>query len=113
MKKIGIICKTGTPEPSEILQELLPWLRQKGCETYLDIETASGLNVEGYQRSDIPSLSEMIVVLGGDGTMLTVCRLVGDKGVPILGVNIGGLGFLTEVHREELYDILDRVFSEG
>lgn len=113
MKKIGIICKTGTPEPSEILQELLPWLRQKGCETYLDIETASGLNVEGYHRSDIPSLSDMIVVLGGDGTMLTVCRLVGDKGVPILGVNIGGLGFLTEVHREELYDILDRVFSEG
>lgn len=112
MKKIGIICKTGRPEPPEILKKLLPWLSQKGVETYVDIETASILNIEGFPRSDIPLLSDVIIVFGGDGTMLSVCRLVGDKGVPILGVNIGGLGFITEVQRDELYEVLEKVLTE-
>jgi len=109
MKKIGIICKTGVTEPSDILKVLLPWLRQKGYETYVDIETAAAVNIEGVQRSQIPSIVDIIIVLGGDGTMLSVCRLVGDKRVPILGVNIGGLGFLTAVHKDELYEVLERV----
>ncbi len=111
MKRVGIICKTGVPEPQEILQELLPWLRQKGYEAYLDNETASLLNVEGTPRSQIPALADVIVVLGGDGTMLSVARLVGEKGIPILGVNIGGLGFLTAVHKDELYNVLERVLT--
>jgi NAD+ kinase len=111
MKKIGIICKTGVPEPAEILRELLPWLRQKGCQAYVDSETASDLNIEGSPRSQIPSLSDVIVVLGGDGTMLSVARLVGEKGVPILGVNIGGLGFLTAVQKEEIFEVLDKVLT--
>ncbi len=113
MKRIGIICKTGIPEPSEILKGLLPWLRQKGYETYVDIETASTLNIEGSPRSQIPSLVGIIIVLGGDGTMLSVCRLVGDKEIPILGVNIGGLGFLTEVHKDELYEVLEKALTGG
>jgi len=111
MKKIGIICKTGIAEPAEILKGLLPWLRQKNCEAYVDIETASILNIEGFSRSEIPSLVDIIVVLGGDGTMLSVCRLVGDKGIPILGVNIGGLGFLTEVQKDELYEFFENVLA--
>ena len=111
MKKIGIICKTGIPEPIDILKELLPWLRQKGCEAYVDNETASVLNVGGTPRSQIPSVADIIVVLGGDGTMLSVARLVGEKGIPILGVNTGGLGFLTAVTRDELYEVLDKVLS--
>jgi len=111
MKKIGIICKVGIPEPAETLKELLPWLRQKGYEIYVDIETASSVNMDGFQRSQIPSLSDVIIVLGGDGTMLSTCRLVGDKGVPILGVNIGGLGFITEVQRERLYEIMEKILS--
>ncbi|OHE59280.1 MAG: NAD(+) kinase [Thermodesulfovibrio sp. RBG_19FT_COMBO_42_12] len=113
MKRIGIICKTGKPETTEILKGLIPWLRQKGCETYVDIETASVLNMEGSPRSEIPSLVDIIIVIGGDGTMLSVCRLVGDKGIPILGVNIGGLGFLTEVQKDELYDVLENVLAEA
>jgi NAD+ kinase len=111
MKKIGIISKTGIVTPSEILKGLLPWLRQKGFETYIDIETASILEIEGYSRSQIPLLSDIIIVFGGDGSMLSACRLVGDKGVPILGVNIGGLGFITEVQKDELYEILEKVLS--
>jgi NAD+ kinase len=111
MKKIGIICKTGIPEPIEILKELLPWIRQKGYEAFVDNETASVLNMEGSPRSQIPVSADVIIVLGGDGTMLSVARLVGEKGIPILGVNIGGLGFLTAVQKDELYDVLGKVFT--
>ena len=111
MKRIGIICKAGIAKPAETLKELLPWLRQKGCETFVDTETASTLNINGFPRSEIPSLSEIIIVLGGDGTMLSTCRLVADKGVPVLGINIGGLGFITEVQLDELYETMEKVLS--
>lgn len=111
MDRIGIICKAGIPKPVEILKELLPWLRQKGCETFVDTDTASTLNMDGFPRSEIPSLSEIIIVLGGDGTMLSTCRLVADKGVPVLGINIGGLGFITEVQLDKLYETMEKVLS--
>jgi len=111
MKNIGIICKTGVPEPVEILQKLLPWLKQKGFETVVDSDVASALDISGCPRLQIPSCSDMIIVIGGDGTMLSVCRLVGEQEIPVLGVNIGGLGFLTEVKREEIYDVLEMVLS--
>jgi NAD+ kinase len=111
MKKIGIICKAGRPEPVEILKEFLPWLRNKGYEVFLDIETAGLLNMEGYSRSQIPSMADVIIVLGGDGTMLSVARLVGDRGVPILGVNLGGLGFITEVNRDEIFEAVEKALA--
>jgi len=111
MKKIGIISKTGQAEPLKILKNLLPWLRKKGCEVYVDNETASDLQSDGYQRSQIPSIADFIIVLGGDGTMLSVARLVGEKSLPILGVNIGGLGFLTAVQKEEIYEVLEKVMT--
>jgi len=111
MKKIGIISKTGIPEPLKILKELMKWLKQKRCEIYVDSETAALLNIEGYSRSQIPSSADFIIVLGGDGTMLSVARLVGDKGIPILGVNIGGLGFLTAVQKDELYEVLEKILA--
>jgi len=111
MKNIGIICKTGVPQSVEIVQKLLPWLKQRGFETFVDTDIASVLNINGFPRSQIPALSDMIIVLGGDGTMLSVCRLVGEQETPILGVNIGGLGFLTEVRREEIYDVLESVLT--
>lgn len=111
MKKIGIICKVGRPEPPETLKNLLSWLKEKGYETYVDIETASVLNIEGTSRLLIPTVADVIIVLGGDGTMLSVCKLVGDKEVPILGINLGTLGFLTEVQVDKLYETLEKVLS--
>jgi NAD+ kinase len=111
MKRIGIICKAGRPEPLQILKELLPWLRNNGCEVFLDMETAAELNLNGYPRQQIPSLTDIIIVLGGDGTMLGVTRLVGSKDVPILGVNLGGLGFITEVNKEKIFEAMDKVLS--
>ncbi len=113
MKKIGIICKAGRPEPQEMLRELLPWLRQKGYETFVDADAAAALNMKGYQRNEIASLADVVLVLGGDGTMLSVSRLVAGKGVPILGINLGSLGFITEVNRDEIYDAMEAMLSDG
>ena len=111
MKKIGIISKAGRTEPAEILKDFLPWLNNKGLEVFLDSETASLLKMKGYSRSEMPSLVDMIIVLGGDGTMLNVARLVCERGVPILGVNLGGLGFITEVQKEEVCNAMDKTLS--
>ncbi|MEK6690486.1 MAG: NAD(+)/NADH kinase [Nitrospirota bacterium] len=112
MKKIGIITKLNKPEAIEVVKKLNPWLKEKDRDTFIDIETASSIGEKGFQRSEIPSLVEMIIVLGGDGTLLSVVRLVGNLGVPILGVNLGGLGFITEVPLDELYTTLERIFNK-
>jgi len=111
VKRIGIICKTGKTEVAGILKLLLPWLGNKGYEVFIDEETAVLLGAEGHSRAHIPSLVDMVIVFGGDGTMLGVTRLIGDRGVPILGVNLGGLGFITEVNRDELFDVIDEMLS--
>jgi NAD+ kinase len=111
MKKIGIICKTGITEPTEILKPLLPWLRERGYETFVDLEAAAILGIDGVVRSQIPLLSDVIIVLGGDGTMLSVCRLVGDRQIPIIGINMGSLGFITEVSVEKIYEALERMLA--
>jgi NAD+ kinase len=113
MKKIGIICKSSRDEPQAILKELLPWLRKKGCEYYVDIETASKLNLKGFSKTEIPSLVDVVLVLGGDGTMLNVSRLVAEKGIPILGINLGSMGFITEINKDEIYDAVDKMISDG
>ena len=113
MKKIGIICKPGRKEPQEILQELLPLLRQKGCEIFVDAETAAALNMNGFSRDEIVSLVDLVFVLGGDGTMLNVSRLVAEKGIPILGINLGSLGFITEVNRDEIFSTVDKMLNGG
>ncbi len=113
MKNIGIICKLNREEPREILHHLIPWLRQKGCEVFVDIETASLLGIRGYERSEIPLQVEVVLVLGGDGTMLSVNRLVAEKGIPVLGINLGSLGFLTEVSKENIYRAVEKMLSGG
>jgi NAD+ kinase len=111
MKKIGIICKPGRPEPLDILKDLLPWLRRRGYETAIDSDAASALGVEGQTREDIATGVDAVLVLGGDGTMLGVSRLVAERGIPILGVNLGSMGFITEVNREEIYEAIDTMLS--
>lgn len=111
MKKIGIICKIGRPEPVEILREFLPWLREKGYEVFLESRPAEALGVQGYASEQIPGLADMIIVLGGDGTMLSVARLVGSRGLPILGINLGGLGFITEINRNEIFSAVEKVLA--
>ncbi len=111
MKRIGIIAKKGEPEAVKVVRNLLRRLKKKKCEFIIERKVASALKVKGCRLEDIPKKSDMIIVFGGDGTLLSVARLVGSLGVPILGVNLGGLGFITELNRDELDDNIDMIFN--
>ena len=112
MKKIGIIAKEGEPEAVKAIKEFIDLLKGRGCTFYVEKDVAEALKIDGYPRKKIPSKSEIIIVFGGDGTLLSVARLVGNSGVPILGVNLGGLGFIAQLSRDEIRDNIDMVFSE-
>ncbi len=112
-KKIGIIAKPHSPEAKPVVEALIPWLKERQKEVFVDADTAAAAGLPAiYQKSKIPGLVEMIIVLGGDGTMLSVARLIEGRDVPILGVNLGGLGFLTEVTLDALYPTLEQVFKQ-
>jgi len=109
MGRVAICCKPQKEELARILPELVAWLRQRGYEPVLDRE--SGLYTaaaEVVDREQLPTFSpELIIVLGGDGTLLSVGRIFAASGTPILSVNLGFLGFLTEVRLGELYATLE------
>ena len=112
MKKIGIIVKPHKPESKDVLNKLISWLEAHRIEAVLDADTARIVNKKSpYQKSQISSQVDMMIVLGGDGTLLSVARLTINNGIPILGVNLGGLGFLTEVTLDELYPTLEKVIN--
>ncbi len=114
MKKIGIIAKKGVPEAIDAVRKLLLWLNKEKFRVFIEDEVASILKLKGYPRQEIPSKVDFIIVFGGDGTLLSVARLVGKTGIPILGVNLGGLGFIAEMARNEIRkDIIDKFFSGG
>ena len=113
MKTIGILTKPKVPDIKHILTDLVSWLRARQKDVVLDGKTAALIGEHAtYQTTQIASLSDMVLVLGGDGTMLNAARLVEERAVPILGVNMGGLGFLTEVSLDQLYPTLEKVFAQ-
>jgi len=112
MKRIGIITKRGEPKTIKAVRDLMKWLKNKEYDFLIEKETASALQLKGYNRKDIPSKSDMIIVFGGDGTLLSAARLVGDRGIPILGVNLGGLGFITELGKNEVRQNIKMIMSE-
>jgi NAD+ kinase len=88
------------------------WLQGRGVEVFLDERLAADMgDYQGYPAGSIPAMVHLIVVLGGDGTLISVARKVGDLRTPILGVNLGSLGFLTEITLGELYPVLERVIE--
>ena len=112
MKKIGIIAKN-TPAAHKAVRKLADWLGSRRKQVFIDRETAEAIKMRGYESSEIPGRAEMIIVLGGDGTLLSAARLVADAhtDVPIFGVNLGSLGFMAELSLEELYDNLEKAIA--
>ena len=111
-KSVGILTKPKFPENKSTLHDVVTWLRARSIDVILDTTSAILLGEEGgYQKSHLASKADVLLVLGGDGTMLNAARLAGERSIPILGVNMGGLGFLTEVRLENLYPSLERVFA--
>ncbi len=110
VKKTGIISKPRKKDAGPILADLVKWLKDRDIEPLMDQETAGLIDSDSsHKRPDIAALSDIVIVLGGDGTLISVARLIGSKGTPILGVNLGSLGFLTEVTLDEMYPLLEKI----
>jgi NAD+ kinase len=109
MSRIAIISKPQKEELRVLLPELVLWLKSHGHEPLLDPVSANYVMDEKvYARPDLSSLSpDLVIVLGGDGTLLAAARVFAHSGVPILSVNLGALGFLTEVRLADIYTHLE------
>ena len=112
MKVYGIIIKRNKPEALDATRTIIEWLDKKGVRVLLDPEVAARMgHPHQAERDDMPSQAEVLMVLGGDGTLLSVARLKGIEAIPILGINLGGLGFLTETLRDEMFEVLEKVVA--
>ena len=111
-KKIGVFCKPKAPSATDILGRLIPWLRKQNYHIFLDTGTAAIINeTSSYERREISQQADLLIVLGGDGTLLSVARAAHPHNIPILAVNLGSLGFLAEISIEELYPTLENILA--
>ena len=113
IKKVGITSKPKKAEVREVVPPLIHWFRDRQVEVFVDKETAATLDgrEKSLTRNEMPGQVDLIVVLGGDGTLLATARALNRKPVPLLAVNLGGLGFLTVITREELFATLELVLA--
>ncbi len=110
IRRVAIVAKRSPPEAAALAGDLSAWLEQRRVRTRLDAETARALRrADGFPRTGVPRGTDLLIVAGGDGTLLSMARAAGPRHVPILGVNLGGLGFLTELQPDEVYAGLERV----
>lgn len=109
MIRVAIVCKPQKKELARLLPELIGWLCQHGYEPLLDMEGGQYTQAApAVDRTQMPSWAPgLVIVLGGDGTLLSVARIFAASGTPILSVNLGFLGFLTEVRLADLYSTLE------
>ncbi|MDX1410768.1 MAG: NAD(+)/NADH kinase [Nitrospirales bacterium] len=114
MNTIGILSKPHLSNIESDLTQLVKWLKDRGKEVLLDLHLGETLpKSESTSRNRIAMEADLLIVLGGDGSMLGAARLVEQRSLPILGVNMGGLGFLTETTIDDLYGSLEKVFAGG
>ncbi len=111
MKNIAIFAKVHDPRCQDVALQLISWLRGRGLVPLVEAHLARHIGFTETIINDIPDKTDLVVVLGGDGTLISVARLIGDREVPILGVNLGSLGFLTEITLDELCASVDRYLS--
>jgi NAD+ kinase len=115
--RVGIVAKTGLVAAADHLHRLARWLRDRQLQAVFETETATlagdTAGSATYSRETLPAEVDLIVVLGGDGTLLSMATRTAQSGrdIPILGVNFGSLGFLTEARIDELYTVLESVLN--
>lgn len=112
IKNIGIFAKKSHPDVKVIIERIIAFLQSRDINLLIEKEFApdSG-KITITEKENIPQESDLIIVFGGDGTLLSVSRLDNVTDIPILAVNLGGLGFLTEIRVEEIEDVLAKVLD--
>ena len=115
--RVGVVAKHHLQPAVKILVTLAAWLEKRGIKVIYDVDTAQLADNQKLHhvatREELPKLVDLIVVLGGDGTLLSMAGRIAeaDQNIPILGVNFGSLGFLTEIRIDELYSSLESVLT--
>jgi NAD+ kinase len=118
IKRIGIVLKPHQPDALKTMCELAAWLTERkislvgGPEIERErIQENTGCAVEQVETEKLAAIVDLVLVLGGDGTMIAAARTMGETEVPVLGVNYGGLGYLAEFRIEELYTALESILD--
>ena len=111
IKTVGIISKPGVSAAAALVPKLVEWLEARGISLRYDPATAGYAGLEdGIAREGVPAGCDLVIVLGGDGTLLSAARAIGGAEIPLFAVNLGGLGFLTAISIDEIYPELERAF---
>src|SRR5947209_11104857 len=109
IKAVAIISKPAIPHASTILPQLLAWLESRDIAARYDTETAVYLGrSDRLSRTEVAERTQLVIVLGGDGTLLSAARAIGGREIPLFAVNLGGLGFLTAITLDRLFPELER-----
>src|SRR5579872_4710728 len=109
IKTVGIFSKPEAASARELVPKLMDWLRARGLTIRRDKETAAYAGGgESLAREDLPEGCDLVIVLGGDGTLLSAARAISGREIPLFPVNLGGLGFLTAITIEEVFPELER-----
>ena len=113
IRSVGIVSRPRRADIAAVAPPLVAWLNARGITVLCDQETAGCVpdGTMAQARETLPSHVDLLIVLGGDGTLLAAARLMGEHNVPILPVNLGGLGFLTSVTLDDLYPVLEQAVN--
>jgi NAD+ kinase len=113
VRTIGIFARPRRADLTDIVRPLLEWLAKRGYRPLYDTETAASLRdgSDGVAREQLAAQSDLLLVLGGDGTLLAAAREAAPRGIPVLPINLGSLGFLTSFTLEELYQALEETLA--
>lgn len=111
MRHIAVVYKRMRPEAAKLAQDIKAWLAKRNILVFCmeNVDNAGVLCT--YQHADLPQETELVIVLGGDGTLLSVARLIETRKTPVIGVNLGGMGFLTEITIDNCYSELEKILA--
>lgn len=114
IRTVGIFSKPHVSAAVELVPRVVDWLGDRGIQTRCDHDTCVYLGASGgLNRDDVPEGCDLVIVMGGDGTLLSAARAIAGREIPLFAVNLGGLGFLTAITKEELFPELERAIEGG
>ena len=119
IRRVGVLVKPHQPDALKTICRLVEWLAARGVSVMTgpkvgpgEIERETGCAVETLAYEEMAAAADLVVVLGGDGTMIAAARMLGQREVPVLGVNHGSLGYLTEYRVEEMIPALESILAD-